>query len=46
MNVENVGALVLSEINEEQVQVGVEVGETFTTNIIKIEVDCKKLLRC
>jgi hypothetical protein len=46
VNVENVGALVLSEINEEQVQAGVEVRETFTANIIKIEVDYKKLLRC
>jgi hypothetical protein len=42
--VECVGALALSGINEEYVQVGVEVGETFATNIVGIDVHLKKTI--
>jgi hypothetical protein len=40
VDVEDVGALISSENIEKQVQVGLDVGETFT----KLRLSCKKLL--
>jgi len=42
-NVED-GALALCNVNEEQVQVSVNVGETFTTKLATIEVDLQKTI--
>ncbi len=42
-NVED-GALALCNVNEEQVQVSVKVGETFTTKLATIEVDLQKTI--
>jgi len=38
-NVEDLGALTLSENIEKQVQVGVDVGKIFITNVNKIKVE-------
>jgi hypothetical protein len=38
------GALVLCNVNEEQVQMSVEVGETCTTNLTTIEVGLQKTI--
>jgi hypothetical protein len=38
------GALALCNVNEEQVQVSVEVGETFTIELATIEVDLQKTI--
>ncbi len=43
MNVEN-GALAPCNVNEEQVQASVEVGETSTTNFTTIEIDLQKTI--
>jgi hypothetical protein len=43
MGVEDVVALVQNEIVEEQMQVGENIGETFVTNVDRIEVDLEKL---
>jgi hypothetical protein len=42
-NVED-GALALCNVNEEQVQASVEVGETCITNLATIEVDLQKII--
>jgi hypothetical protein len=42
-NVED-GALAPCNVNEEQVQMNVEVGETYTTNLATIEVDLQKII--
>jgi hypothetical protein len=39
------GALAQCNVNEEQVQMSVEVGETFTIDLATIEVDMQKLLK-
>jgi hypothetical protein len=38
------GASVLCNVNEEQVQTNVEVGETFTINLATIEVNLQKII--
>jgi hypothetical protein len=43
MNVEN-GALALYNVNEEQMQVSVKLGETFITNLITIKIDLQKII--
>ncbi len=43
MNVEN-GALALYNVNEEQMQVSVEVGETFIIDLITIKIDLQKII--
>jgi hypothetical protein len=37
-------ALAQCNVNEEQMQANVEVGETFTTNLVTIEVDMQKTI--
>jgi hypothetical protein len=44
LNVEDVGALALSEMNEEQAQASVEVGKTSIADVIMIEVDLHKTI--
>ncbi len=44
MSVEDVGTLASNEMNEEQVQASVEVGETSIANVVKIEVDLHKTI--
>ncbi len=44
MNVENVGALASSEMNEEWVQASVEVGKTYIIDVVRIEVDLHKTI--
>ncbi len=44
LNVDN-GALISYNVNEEQVQTNVEVGETFTINLLQLKLICKKLLK-
>jgi uncharacterized ParB-like nuclease family protein len=39
------GALAQCNVNEEQVQASVEVGETITIDVATIEVDMQKLLK-
>ncbi len=43
VNVED-GALALCNVNEEQVQTGVEVEETFAKDVITIEVNLQKTI--
>ncbi len=43
-NVEDLGALTLSENIEKQVQVGVDVGKIFITNVNKIKVELQKII--
>jgi hypothetical protein len=43
MNVEN-GALALYNVNEEQMQVSVKLGETFITDLITIKIDLQKII--
>ncbi len=38
------GALVLCNVNEEQVQVSVEIGETSIANLVTIEIDLQKII--
>jgi hypothetical protein len=45
LSVEDVDALVLSEMHEEQAQASVEVGETSITDVIRIEVDLHKTIK-
>jgi hypothetical protein len=42
-NVED-GALALCNVNEEQVKMSVEVGETSTTNLVTSEIDLQKII--
>jgi uncharacterized protein (DUF1786 family) len=44
VDVEDVGALTLNENIEKQMQVGVDVGETSTTYVNKIEVEFQKII--
>jgi len=44
LSVEDVDALVLNEMNEEQAQASVEVGETSIADVIRIEVDLHKTI--
>ncbi len=44
VDVEDVGALISSENIEKQVQVGVDVGEKFTTHVNKIEFELQKII--
>jgi len=44
MNVEDVVTLVPSQIVEEQVQVGEDIGETSATNVDRIKVDLEKTI--
>jgi hypothetical protein len=44
LSVEDVGALALSEMNEEQAQASVEVGKTSIADVIMIEVDLHKTI--
>jgi hypothetical protein len=43
LNVED-GALVPCNVNEEQVQTNIEVGETFSVNLVTIEVNLQKTI--
>jgi hypothetical protein len=43
MNVEN-GALALYNVNEEQMQVSIKLGETFITDLITIKTDLQNII--
>ncbi len=44
MSVEDVGAVASSQMNEEQAQASVEVGETSIADVVRIEVDLHKTI--